>query len=174
MPDLPQTLQLPAETRGWAHHFLQVWTLVIQTVNALSRVDLAANKPAVPDLDHIFFTESDGLGITYIAVNGAWRPLFGGGGFTEMGNATVDFGAFPGTAEARTTITGQSAILTTSSAHAWVRSEDSADHSAQEHSLEDFAVHTESLSAGNGFTIVVHPQIGPTYGVYNISWAWGP
>lgn len=79
MPDLPQTISFPPETRAWSHQFAQVWSLVIQTINALSRVDLAANKPATPDLDHIFFTESDGSQITYIAVNGAWRALTSGG-----------------------------------------------------------------------------------------------
>lgn len=75
MPDLPQTLQLPPETKGWAHHFGQLWTLVIQTLNALSRVDTTANKPTTPDLDHILFTESDSEQHTFVAVSGVWQGL---------------------------------------------------------------------------------------------------
>ena len=75
MPDLPQTVNLPIETKSWSPELLRNWTLMIQTLNALSRVDTAANKPATPDLDHIFFTESDGARLTYIAVNGTWREL---------------------------------------------------------------------------------------------------
>jgi hypothetical protein len=80
MPDLPQTINLPQITKEWSPELLRNWTLMIQTLNALSRVDTAANKPALPDLDHIFFTESDGSEITYIAVSGVWRALAGGGG----------------------------------------------------------------------------------------------
>lgn len=77
MPDLPQTINLPTITKEWSPELLRNWTLMIQTLNALSRVDTAANKPATPDLDHIFFTESDTEN-TYVAVNGAWM-LVGGG-----------------------------------------------------------------------------------------------
>lgn len=51
---------------------------MIQTLNALSRVDTIANRPAIPDLDHIFFTASD-TSQTYVAVNGVWVQLSGVG-----------------------------------------------------------------------------------------------
>jgi len=47
---------------------------MIQTLNALSRVYTAANKPTTPDLDHILFTASD-TDRTYVAVNGAWKEV---------------------------------------------------------------------------------------------------
>ncbi len=89
-----------------------------------------------------------------------------------QGHTTVDFGAWPGTAEARATITGQSGIVASSDVEAWIRCEDSADHFAEEHDIEDFFVHAESIVAGTGFTITVRPLLGRCYGVYNVSWVW--
>jgi len=88
------------------------------------------------------------------------------------GHATVYFGAFPGTTEARATIAGQTDILTTSDVEAWIRCETSADHSVDEHVIEDFSVHAHSLSAGNGFTVTMSPRVGRCYGLYNFSWVW--
>lgn len=89
-----------------------------------------------------------------------------------QGNTTVDFGAFPGAAQARTTISGQGSILTTHAVEAWVRCEASADHSAEEHGIEDFEVQAQSIAAASGFTVVVRPRVGRCYGIYNISWVW--
>lgn len=89
-----------------------------------------------------------------------------------QGHTTVDFGAFPGTAEAQATITGQAGILTSSAVDAWVRCEDSADHSADEHDIEDFNVSPKSIVAGTGFNITARPRVGPAYGVYNLTWVW--
>jgi hypothetical protein len=83
MPDLPQTISFPPETRAWSHRFANIWNLMIQTLNALSRVDTAANKPTTPDLDHIFFTASD-TDRTYVAVAGVWKEVGRLGG-TEGG-----------------------------------------------------------------------------------------
>lgn len=89
-----------------------------------------------------------------------------------QGHTTVDFGAFPGTAEAQVNVTGQASILAASDAEAWIRCEPSADHSADEHEMESFEVAAKSIVVGTGFTVVVRPTIGPCYGVYNISWVW--
>lgn len=51
---------------------------MIQTVNALSHVDLAANKLSSPLLNDVLYTDSDGQETTYVAVAGQWRPLRGG------------------------------------------------------------------------------------------------
>mgnify|MGYP001614191150 CR=1 FL=1 len=75
MPDLPQTINLPTETKSWSPELLRNWTLMIQTLNALSRVDTTANKPTTPDLDHILFTESDSEQHTFVAVSGAWQGV---------------------------------------------------------------------------------------------------
>lgn len=89
-----------------------------------------------------------------------------------QGQTTVDFGAFPGSAQARVSVTGQASILTTNDVEAWARCEDSADHSAEEHGIEDFEVQAQSIVAATGFTIVVRPRIGRCYGLYNISWVF--
>lgn len=89
-----------------------------------------------------------------------------------QGHTTVDFGAFPGKTQARGSVTGQASILAASDAEAWVRCEDSADHSAEEHGLEDMTVQAISIVAATGFTVVVRPKVGRCYGLYNISWVW--
>jgi len=89
-----------------------------------------------------------------------------------QGHTTVDFGAFPGTAEAQATITGQGSILAASDVEAWIRCESSADHSADEHDIEDFQVAAKSIVVATGFNITVRPRVGPAYGVYNVSWVW--
>lgn len=91
---------------------------------------------------------------------------------SAQGHATVDFGAFPGTAEARASVSAQAAILTTSDVEAFARFEDSADHSAEEHGVEDFDVQAQSIVAATGFTVIMRPRIGRCYGVYNFSWVW--
>jgi hypothetical protein len=91
---------------------------------------------------------------------------------SAQGHTTVDFGAWPGTAEARVTITGQAGILAASDVEAWIRGEDSADHAADEHIIEDFFVQAQNISAANGFLITAHPMLGRCYGVYNVSWCW--
>lgn len=91
---------------------------------------------------------------------------------STQGHTTVDFGAFPGRAEAQATIAGQAGILTTSDAEAWIRCEDSANHSADEHDIEDFEVVAKSIVAATGFNITARPRIGRCYGLYNVSWVW--
>lgn len=89
-----------------------------------------------------------------------------------QGHTTVDFGAWPGQASADVAVSGQTGILTSSDAEAWIRCEDSADHSADEHEIEEFDVKAKSIVAGTGFTVVVRPKLGTVYGVWNISWVW--
>ena len=72
MPDLPQTMALPKETQPWSHRLTQAWTLMIQTLNDLSRTGLAADKTTTPNLNHSLYTESDGEQRSYVAVDGVW------------------------------------------------------------------------------------------------------
>ena len=117
----------------------------------------------------------------------------------SQGNTTVDFGAFPGSSHTTVTVTGQTGILGTSSVEAWVRCEDSADHTADEHAIAPLRVQAASITAGTGF--VIHAMntnpatepVAPTtagrgqledgkygaggqgtrlYGVWNVSWVW--
>ena len=85
MPDMPPTLTLP-NASGAQDPFLTNWAsqentaliayfrAVVQLVNALSKVDTAANRATTPDFDHILFTESDS-NQTYVAINGVWTSL---------------------------------------------------------------------------------------------------
>jgi hypothetical protein len=70
-----------------------------------------------------------------------------------QGNTTVNFGAFPGSAEASATITGQAGIVAGSCVEAWIRPEASGDHSADEHRAEAIRVLAGDIVAGAGFTI---------------------
>lgn len=91
-----------------------------------------------------------------------------------QGHTTVDFGAAPGTGGTGTTvtITGQAGILTSSDVEAWVRCESSADHSADEHFVENIRVRAGNIVAGTGFDIVPECLLGTTFGVFNVSWVW--
>ena len=89
-----------------------------------------------------------------------------------QGTTTLDFGAFPGKAQTTRTITGQAGINASSLIEAWVGYGTTADHSEDEHAIEDFFVSIESVVIGAGFDIWLWPKVGRCYGLYNISWAW--
>ena len=77
-------------------------------------------------------------------------------------------------------ITGQSGILSGSLVEAWIRLEDSADHSADEHRVETLKVMAGNIVAATGFTIygvntsqlANHGQGTRLYGQWNVSWVW--
>lgn len=73
------------------------------------------------------------------------------------GLTTVNFGAFPGAADAEVTVSGQTGILSGSLGEAWVVAKDSADHSADEHMVEQIQAHFDhsSIVAGTSFKIKV-------------------
>lgn len=108
-----------------------------------------------------------------------------GGG---AGTTTVNFGAFPGATDATTVITGQTGILATSVVQAFLIAKDSADHSADEHTVESLRVMAGNIVAGTGFTIYA-TQVdsipaansradSPTgnspriHGTWNVGWRW--
>lgn len=69
------------------------------------------------------------------------------------GTAAVDFGAFPGASDASVNVTGQTFIGAASNVEAWLRLQDSADHTADEHWVETIAVRAGNIVPGVGFTI---------------------
>jgi hypothetical protein len=108
------------------------------------------------------------------------------------GTAVVDFGAFPGKADAAIAVTGQAGIGTSDKVEAWIRPSATAAHSVDEHimavSMMDAIAH--SIVAGTGFTITVtvrdtggggavdsqyrnvprkHARM---YGTFTLAWAW--
>jgi hypothetical protein len=98
------------------------------------------------------------------------------------GTATLDFGVFAaGTdaighpqTEASVAVTGQGAIVAGSALEAWVRVEPagSADHSMDEHRLENLHISAGNIVAGTGFTIYGECLLGGTYGAFTVNWAW--
>lgn len=88
------------------------------------------------------------------------------------GTATLSFGAKPGTDTATVVITGQTGILSGSLVEAWIRPEATADHSVDEHRVEEFQVVADTIVAGTGFTIFGRARGGRIYGDWTIAWAW--
>ena len=90
-----------------------------------------------------------------------------------QGHTTVDFGAAPGTgAEVRAAVAGQAGILAASDVEAEIRCEASADHSADEHFVENVRFRAGNILAGTGFDIVGECALGRAYGVFNVTWVW--
>lgn len=69
------------------------------------------------------------------------------------GQATLNFGAFPGASDASVAITGQAGIVSGSMVEAWIFPATTADHSADEHLLETMRVMAGNIVGGTGFTI---------------------
>lgn len=80
----------------------------------------------------------------------------GGSGSANVGEATIDFGTFPGSNEASVAVTGQAGILTTSHAFAFIQSNDTTtDHTANDHAYAGALISLVcgSFVAGTGFTL---------------------
>ncbi len=89
------------------------------------------------------------------------------------GTATVDFGVFPGKADASVAVTGQTSIVDGSLVGAWIRPVATADHTADEHLVEDIRIHAGAIVAGTGFTIRgIAPGRLTLYGLWTVAWAW--
>jgi hypothetical protein len=69
------------------------------------------------------------------------------------GITIVDFGAFPGKSDASVDVPGQTTIVAGSVVEAWIRPEQTADHSPDEHMMETLKVIAGAPVAGVGFTI---------------------
>lgn len=91
-----------------------------------------------------------------------------GGG--AAGNAVVNFGA--GLLDAQVVVTGQTSILASSSVHASVRVAASADHTADEHWVEEVQVFAGNIVPGVGFTIYARATKLELFGQWNVSWIW--
>lgn len=99
---------------------------------------------------------------------------------SASGTTTVDFGAFPGTADASAVVTGQAGIVSGSLVGAWIRPVATADHSADEHRVEPIAIVADTIVAATGFTIYATESVADTpqneghrlYGLFTVAWAW--
>jgi hypothetical protein len=57
-----------------------------------------------------------------------------------QGTATLDFGPFPGASDASLDVTGQAGFVASSLVEAWLRPVATADHTADEHTVETLAI----------------------------------
>jgi len=92
-----------------------------------------------------------------------------------QGTATLDFGTFPGSADASVAVTGQLGIVSGSLVEAWVVPAATSDHSLAEHYIDPPIVMAGEVVAGTGFTIRGFNQEGGVprcYGKWNVAWAW--
>jgi hypothetical protein len=94
-----------------------------------------------------------------------------------QGNTVIDFGAFPGGQTATGTVTGQTQLLSTSLAEAWINpTVATADHSIDEQVMDWQRIQmvVVNIVAGVGFTIVaqLYPNQPNLYGKYNVAWVW--
>jgi hypothetical protein len=69
------------------------------------------------------------------------------------GQASLNFGAFPGSSHATLAVTGIAGILAGSLVECWIFPAATADHSADEHVVETLKVVAGNVVAGTGFTI---------------------
>ena len=90
------------------------------------------------------------------------------------GNATLNFGAFPGSSDTSVAVTGQTGITTSSFVEAWLVPTATADHSADEHIVETIKVIAGNIVNGTGFTIygVNTGDNSRIYGSWSVSWVW--
>ena len=86
------------------------------------------------------------------------------------GSAILDFGTLSKPA-ASIDVTGQASIVAGSKVEAFVRLVATADHSIDEHRIEQLRVIAGNIVVGAGFTIYgeAYPQ---TSGQWNVDWVW--
>ena len=88
------------------------------------------------------------------------------------GTTVVDFGS-GGASDAKVVITGQTGILTSSRIGAWIEATATADHSADEHWVEEIEVVPGNIVAGTGFTIYARTRTATElFGRFTVGWAW--
>jgi hypothetical protein len=88
------------------------------------------------------------------------------------GTAILDFGARP-VSDTSLAVTGQGTILAGSLVEAWIWPLITADHTADEHIVEELMVYAGNVVAGVGFTIYLTAQ-GPdgSFGQWSVAWVW--
>jgi hypothetical protein len=101
------------------------------------------------------------------------------------GQSALDFGTFPGAAEASLDVSGQAGFVVTSEVEAWVLPVTTAVHSVDEHLIENLRVMAYWTVDGTfkiRAYVVPFPQLVTInggaaqkhllHGTFNIGWAW--
>lgn len=87
------------------------------------------------------------------------------------GTATLNFGATP-VSDVSLAI-AQPAILAGSLVEAWIWPLTTADHTADEHLVEDLHVYAGTVVAGVGFTIyLLSRNLNGSFGEWSVAWVW--
>lgn len=94
-----------------------------------------------------------------------------GGSTIATGNVLVDFGSAPGTNIVTTTITGQTAIVSTSKVKAVVMLDSTSTHNSYEHMIAPIKLTCGNIVNGVGFDIYAVTDWRLT-GTFNITWEW--
>lgn len=96
----------------------------------------------------------------------------GAPGIAQVGIAIVDFGAWPGAAEASVVVTGLTALTLTSPVFAWCQGDSTVDHTVDEHYLEEFDCWVSNILAATGFTLTVRPRTGIAYDTFTFRYLY--
>lgn len=116
---------------------------------------------------------SGGGTANYLRADGAWTAPSGGPGGGVSGVAIVDFGAFPGAIDASVAVTGQTSITADSVISVRARLADTADHSADEHRVEDLAFAGGAIDPAASFTIFARSTDKQRrYGQWAVGWSY--
>lgn len=100
-----------------------------------------------------------------------------------QGRTTVDFGAFPGSAQATVDVTGQSGFVVTSEVEAWIEPVATADHSVDEHKVEqiravasyrvDGTLTIDAFSTNQTLDRSGAEPVGTfLWGLWTVGWVW--
>lgn len=95
----------------------------------------------------------------------------GGGGSGAAGLSVINFGV-SGSDVASLAITGQTGITLTSFVSAHLTAIATADHSIDEHVVEEMDVRAGNIVAGTGFTIYARTRNKKITGNWTVAWQW--
>lgn len=88
-----------------------------------------------------------------------------------QGTVVVNFGS--GSVDASASVTGQTGILGTSLAEAWLFPVATADNGVDDHLLEEFDTPIAyNITPGVGFSIYLKCMNGLAFGQYTVAWVW--
>lgn len=94
-------------------------------------------------------------------------------------SVSLDFGAYPGSHSAFVDLTGQTGFTAASLAEAWIVPKATADHSADEHRIEELSVFAAYQADGTVRIFGEHNGHGSRsqnghnlYGIFNIGVVW--
>lgn len=95
------------------------------------------------------------------------------------GQTSINFGAYPGANVASVDVTGQTGFVTTSAVEAYIQPKATADHSADEHRIEEISIAGVYQADGTIRIEGQHTGFGSRdpnghklYGVFNVGWVW--